>query len=168
MGKFCRCCGSSFQDHRCGRCGFPYINALDEAGEAELLKNIAEYKAGLLNNLTAFSVESHLYQWDAAHTALKLTATETTTITNGSGCLNRTIWSSESFGQYQDGGKPVHLSVSYLVQGRKQSLTVPITPVKTSGFWHVGMEIDDQLRLTVRLGDKDTCASSAPVLLALR
>ena len=166
--RICRCCSSSFQGNRCEICGFPYINALDDAGEAQIRRNAAEYKTNLLKNLTDFSIESYRYVWNESAKTLKLAASEPVFVTHGADCHNSVVWSDEDFGQYPAEKKPFQLAISYRINGQKKNLSVSMTPVQTSGFWHVGMSINDQLRLVVYLGSKASHTKSQPIALSLR
>ena len=166
--RICRCCGSSFQENRCPICGFPYINALDEAGEAQIQRNASEYKENLLKGLTDFSIESYRYVWNESAQTLKLAASEPVFVTNGSQCHKRIVWSKENFGQYPENKKPFPLSISYKVNGQKKTLSLSIPPTKTSDCWHIGMEINDELRLIVYLGSKTNHTKSQPMQLSVR
>lgn len=153
-GMICACCGNKISAEtspECDYCG--YVNIAVMGNSAANEKGAAKHRKKILERLKNISVVSYEYGWKKEENEYAQLNKETLKLADGEQCDEKILWSTQEFGQIFDDEK-ITIEVSYKYDGKGWKVEkYELRPVKCDSFWHIGVEVNKQLKLTFYLGD---------------
>lgn len=168
MVEKCKACLRIIAGSECKYCGFICVESLDDYGDQLESERVAQYRAGLLEKITDFSINAYTYKWNPTTSKLD-SGRACIKIAGAVKCFDEIVWSSESFGQNLDEDhqeRPV--TISYKFDGKEKELNVKLKTIKCNDFWKLGVMINQDLTVSFSIGTVDNYVVSGPFDLELR
>ena len=168
MAEKCKVCLRKIAGSKCKYCGYICVESLDDYGDSLEFERAAQYKAGLLERITDFSINAYTYKWNSGTSKLDAGRAHVK-IADGVKCFNEIAWSQKSFGQNLDEKQQERpVTISYKYGGNKKELNINLKTIKCNDFWKLGVMIHDNMTVSFYLGTTDNYTVSGPFDLELK
>lgn len=167
MARKCKCCARDIVGSKCSYCKYINVEVLDNSGSEVELERVAQYKVGLLECITEFSINAYTYKWNSGTSKLDAGRAHVK-IADGVKCFNEIAWSQKSFGQNLDEKQQERpVTISYKFDGKRKELNINLKTIKCNDFWKLGVMIHDNMTVSFYLGTTDNYIVSGPFDLEL-
>jgi hypothetical protein len=150
---------------KCAYCGLQNVVGLDEESKEDVRKWGDEHRKKIVQNLKAFSIQT--YSYAIVDGKVQAEAPVRLVLADAADCLNRLVWSKDSYAQGFDGGTR-RMKIGYTFNGEERESEFDIVLPKTEEFWRFGIALDENnLTLNVRLGSEEAHTKAENIDLRL-
>lgn len=164
----CACCKNTLEGQFCGYCGFMNIAAFDKTAEQETAAEAREWRKELIGQLSDYGIVSYEYGWKEEVSEFGFISTKINILADGRQCDGSVFWADRQFGQLlENETKPITIRLTYKFNGKENKLNCEIASAVCEDFWRIGLEITEQMRLVVYLGNEHKFAKSEPLAMNL-
>lgn len=160
----CLCCGREIENQRCSNCGFFNILSLDEASDIEIKNRAKKYRDNIIKKFQGFCIMSYVYHYDMEEKKFVELSQKSICIASKLEPSNDICWSTETFGlSIEDKDEEKTISVFYQFDGKENKVDFKIYPDILNRDFQVGLELTEDLKLILHLGNKDESIKSEPI-----
>ena len=168
MARKCKCCARDIVGSKCSYCKYINVEVLDNPGSECELERAAQYKAGLLERITDFSINAYTYKWDQKTSKFE-SGRLPVKITDGKECYEQIVWSKKAFEKNPDDRMQERdITISYMFDGEQKEINVKLKTIQCNDLWRLGVMIHQDLTVSFYLGTVDNYTVSGPFNLELK